>query len=164
MSAASLLKVYDGIDTELAFLSAGPPGATPDIAAVLAVAPAGDATGLALTDVGAFSCLSITKAGAAGPFTISGEAGQALNLVGPVDANLTATTGDLKIEASAGVLELNFDGAGGELNIVPLNTQFTNAPLNAAAAGPTYLGTVKQLQIQVGGVPYWIALNPAAFA
>lgn len=164
MSAASLLKVYDGIDTELAFLSAGPPGATPNIAAVLGAAPAGDATGLALSDVGALSCLSITKAGAAGPFTISGEAGQALDIVGPVNASLTATTGDVKVEATAGILELAAPDAAGELNIVLDAGKLTAVNLNAAANGPTYLGAVRQLKIQVGGVDYWIALNPAAFA
>jgi hypothetical protein len=165
MSVASILKVYDGLDPELAFTTAAP-GTAENIAQVLANAPAGDAGGLPLTDVAAFSCASITKStlGAAALFTISGEAGQGVSVVGPVGASLIATTGGAKVEASAGVLELNFDGVGGELNIVPLVAQFTPAPLNAAAAGPTYLGAVRQLQIQVGGVPYYIALNPAPFA
>lgn len=164
MSNAALLKVYDGQDPELAFGTAAP-GTSENIAQVLLNTPnPGDAGGSQLIDVGAFSCLSVTKSGAAGLFTISGEVGQGVSVVGPVGASLIATTGGAKVEASAGKLELNFDGVGGELNIVPLATQLTAAPLNAAAPGPTYVGAVRQLQIQIAGVDYYIALNPAAFA
>lgn len=155
MSAASLLKVYDGQDPELAFTTAGP-GATPDLAQVLAAGASANA--VAITDAG-----NITG-NAAADLEVSSGAGHGLILAGAVGASLTATTGGCKIESTAGVLELNASDAAGELNIVLDAGKLTAVPLNAAANGPTYTGAVRQLKIQVGGVNYWIALNPAAFA
>jgi hypothetical protein len=163
MSAASLLKVYDGQDPELAFTTAGP-GATPNLAAVLgAGAAAGNIAMTALGDLTFGTGDAIT-----GPttalLTLAGGAGQGVSVVGPVGASLIATTGGCKVEAVAGVLELNYDGVGGELNIVPLGTTFTDITSTAAGAKiPNYSGATKQLQIQVGGVDYYIALNPVAF-
>ena len=155
MSAQSLLKGYDGELPTLAF-SVGGPGTAPNLAEVLA--EGASANDLAITDVA-----SITGS-TTGLLTVSGGAGEGVSVVGPVGASLIATTGGCKVEATAGTLELNAADAAGNLNIVLDAAKLTNAPSNAAAPGPTYTGTVKQLQIQVGGVNYWIALNPAAFA
>ena len=167
MSAASLLSVYTGVNpaTLVVESTGGGPGTSENIKQVLLNTPnAGDADGGALSDVGAFSCASITHAGAAGLFTISGDAASGISVVGPVGASLIATTGGAKVEAAAGKLELNFDGVGGQLNIVPLGTAFTDITSTAAGAKiPNYSGATKQLQIQVGGVDYYIALNPVAF-
>lgn len=155
MSAQSLLKGYDGELPTLAF-SVGGPGTAPNLAEVLA--EGASANDLAITDVA-----SVTGS-TAGLFTVSGGAGEGVSVVGPVGASLIATTGGCKVEATAGTLELNADDAAGNLNIVLNANKLSAVPLNAAANGPTYLGAVRQLKIQVGGVDYWIALNPAAFA
>jgi hypothetical protein len=156
MSAASLLKVYDGQDPELAFTTAGP-GAVPNLTAVLTAGAAAGA--VAITDAGNY--LGNTAA----DLEIESGAGHGLILAGAQGASLTATTGGCKVEASAGVLELNYNGVGGELNIVPLGTTFTDITSTAAGAKvPNYSGATKQLQIQVGGTDYWIALNPVAFS
>lgn len=156
MSAQSLLKGYDGELPTLAF-SVGGPGTAPNLAEVLA--EGASANDLAITDVA-----SITGS-TAGLFTVSGGAGEGVSVVGPVGASLVATTGGCKVEATAGTLELNADDAAGNLNIV-LNANKLTA-ISSTAAGaivPNYSGAVRQLKIQVGGVDYWIALNPAAFA
>jgi hypothetical protein len=169
MSVASILKVYDGLDPELAFPTAAP-GTAENIAQVLANAPAGVAGGLPLTDVGAFSCDSISSV-APGLFTIAqATAGQGIALTGAVGASLTATTGGasvtataggVQIEAGGGVLKLDFDGVGGQLNIVPLAAQFSPCPI--AAAKPNWL-VAQQLQIQVGGTNYWIPMSTTQLA
>lgn len=176
MSSASLLSVYDGANPAVLVVDAVGGGAgVQNIAQVLAVAPAGAAGGLALSDVGAFSCDTIASTNA-GTFTITqATAGQGIALSGAVGASLTAATGGaslaataggVQVEAGAGILTLNWDGVGGELLLLPLAAQLTAAPLNAAAPGPTYLGAVRQLKIQIGSpaVDYYIALNPAPFA
>jgi hypothetical protein len=176
MSAASLLSTYTGVNPAVLVVdgaNGGGPGAPPNIAAVLAVAPAGAAGGLPLTDVGAFTCDTIASTNA-GLFTIAQTtAGQGIALTGALGASITATTGGasitataggVQIEAKAGVLELDFDGVGGELKITPLAAAFTNAAGAAGPNGPTYAAGIKQLQIKIGAVDYWIALNAAAFA
>lgn len=155
MSAQSLLKGYDGELPTLAF-SVGGPGTAPNLAEVLA--EGASANDLAITDVA-----SITGS-TTGLFTVAGGAGEGVSVVGPVGASLIATTGGCKVEATAGTLELNADDAAGNLNIVLNANKLSAVPLNAAAPGPTYSGAVRQLKIQVSGVDYWIALNPAAFA
>ena len=153
MSAQSLLKGYDGELPTLAF-SVGGPGTAPNLAEVLA--EGASANDLAITDVA-----SITGS-TTGLFTVAGGAGEGVSVVGPVGASLIATTGGCKVEATAGTLELNADDAAGNLNIVLNASKLTNVTLSSG--NPPYTGTVKQLQIQVGGVNYWLALNPAAFA
>ena len=153
MSAQSLLKGYDGELPTLAF-SVGGPGTAPNLAEVLA--EGASANDLAITDVA-----SITGS-TAGLFTVAGGTGEGVSVVGPIGASLIATTGGCKVEATAGVLELNADDAAGNLNIVLNAAKLTNVTLSSG--NPPYTGTVKQLQIQVGGVNYWLALNPAAFA
>lgn len=155
MSAQSLLKGYDGELPTLAF-SVGGPGTAPNLAEVLT--EGASANNLAITD------LASLTGSTTGLLTVAGGAGEGVSVVGPVGASLIATTGGCKVEATAGTLELNADDAAGNLNIVLDASKLTNITLNAPANGPTYSGTVKQLQIQVGGVDYWIALNPAAFA
>jgi hypothetical protein len=156
MSAASLLKVYDGEDPELAFQTAAPPG-TPDLAEVLAAGASANA--VPITDAG-----DITGNTAA-DLTIGSGAGHGLILAGAVGASLTATTGGCKVEASDGVLELNWNGTGGQLNLVSVGAQLTDITSTAAGAKvPNYSGATKQLQIKVAGTDYWIALNPVAFA
>lgn len=172
MSAASLMSVYDGAVPALLVVdgaNGGGPGATPNIAAVLAVAPAGAAGGLPLTDVGAFSCDTIASTNA-GTFTITqATAGQGIALSGAVGASLTAaaggasitaTAGGVQVEAKAGVLKLEWNGAGGELDLVPVGGQFT--AVSIAAGKPTWVAA-QQLQIKVGGVDYWIPMSSAAF-
>ena len=148
MSAQSLLKGYDGELPTLAF-SVGGPGTAPNLAEVLA--EGASANDLAITDVA-----SITGS-TAGLFTVSGGAGEGVSVVGPVGASLIATTGGCKVEATAGVLELNADGAGGELNILLPSGKRT------AALGTNVATAVNnQLQIQIGGTNYWIPLASAA--
>jgi len=154
MSAQSLLKVYNGELPTLA-LSTGAPGTAPNLQEVLT--EGNSANDLAITDV-----LSITG-GTTGAFAIASGAGEGLALSGAVGASLVATTGGCKVESTAGTLELNADDAAGQLNIV-LNANKLSAFTINAGGGPTYVGAVRQLQIQVGGVNYFIALNPAAFA
>lgn len=153
MSAQSLLKGYDGELPTLAF-SVGGPGTAPNLAEVLAEGNSGN--DLAITDLASIS------GSTTGLFTVSGGAGEGVSVVGPVGASLVATTGGCKVEATAGTLELNAEDAAGNLNIVLNAAKLTNVTL--ASGQPPYSGTVKQLQIQVGGVNYWLALNPAAFA
>jgi hypothetical protein len=152
MSAASLLKVYDGQDPELAFTTAGP-GATPDLAQVLAAGASANA--VAITDAG-----NITGNTAA-DLTIGSGAGHGLILAGAVGASLTATTGGCKVEASDGVLELNWNGTGGQLNLIPVGTQFVATPI--ASGKPNWL-VAQQLQIKVGGTDYWIPMSTTQFA
>jgi hypothetical protein len=152
MSAASLLKVYDGQDPELAFTTAGP-GATPDLAQVLAAGASANA--VPITDAG-----DITGNTAAN-LTIGSGAGHGLILAGAVGASLTATTGGCKVEASDGVLELNWNGTGGELNLVSVGSQLTALPI--ASGKPNWVAG-SQLQIQVAGTNFWIPLSSAAFA
>lgn len=162
MSAQSLLKVYDGVDTELAFTTAGP-GATPNLAAVLA--EGASANNVAMTALGdlTFGTGDAITGPTTALLTVAGGATQGVSVVGPVGASLIATTGGCKVEATAGVLELNAADAAGELNIVLDGAKLTAFTISASNA-PTYAGAVRQLQIQVGGVNYWLALNPAAFA
>ena len=153
MSAQSLLKGYDGELPTLAF-SVGGPGTAPNLAEVLA--EGASANDLAITDI------SSLTGSTTGLFTVAGGAGEGVSVVGPVGVSLVATTGGCKVEATAGTLELNADDAAGNLNIV-LNANKLSAFTISASNGPTYTGSVRQLKIQVGGVDYWIALNPAAF-
>jgi hypothetical protein len=160
MSAASLLKVYDGQDPELAFTTAGP-GATPNLAAVLgAGAAAGNIAMTALGDLTFGTGDAIT-----GPttalLTLAGGAGQGVSVVGPVGASLIATTGGAKVEASQGVLELNWDGTGGQLNLIPVGAQFDATPI--ASGKPNWIAA-QQIQIQVGGTAYWIPMSTTKFA
>jgi len=155
MSAQSLLKVYDGELPTLA-ISTGAPGTAPNLEEVLT--EGNSANDLAITDL-----LSITG-GTTAALTISSGAGEGLALNGAVGASLVATTGGCKVESTVGILELNADDAAGALNIVLNANKLTAVPLNAAANGPTYTGAVRQLQIQVSGTDYFIALNPAPFA
>jgi hypothetical protein len=160
MSNAALLKVYDGQDPELAFQSAAP-GTSENIDQVLLNTPnPGNAGGNPLTNVGAFSCDSITSVNA-GLFTIAGAAGQGVSVVGPVGASLIATTGGLKVEASEGVMELNWDGTGGALNIVPVGAQFDATPI--ASGKPNWIAA-QQLSVQVNGTAYWIPMSTTKFA
>jgi len=155
MSAQSLLKTYDGELPTLAF-STGGPGTAPNLQEVLA--EGNSANDLAINDLAALN------GSTSGDLEVSSGAGHGLILSGAVGASLTATTGGCKVESTAGTLELNADDAAGQLNIVLNANKLSAVPLNAAANGPTYTGAVRQLQIQVGGVAYWIALSPAAFA
>ena len=148
MSAQSLLKGYDGELPTLAF-SVGGPGTAPNLAEVLA--EGASANDLAITDVA-----SITGS-TTGLFTVAGGAGEGVSVVGPVGASLIATTGGCKVEATAGVLELNADGAGGELNIL-----LPSGKRTAAAGAQLATAINNQLQIQIGGTNYWIPLASAA--
>ena len=161
MSAASLLKVYDGQDPELAFPTAA--GGVPTLAQVLgAGAAAGNIAMTALGDL-TFGTGDTITGPAGANLSISAAATRGLILTGENGASLTATTGGCKVESTAGVLELNAADAAGELNIVLDAAKLTAFTISASNA-PTYAGAVRQLQIQVGGVNYWLALNPAAFA
>ena len=177
MSAASLLTVYDGANPAVLVVDAV--GGGVGVQSLAQVLQVGNSAGvddinmngksiLAALDVVATGDVSVggdVKGTAAATFVVQSAATHAVRVEGAAGASLVATTGDCKVEASAGVLELNFDGVGGQLNVVPLAAQFTNVASAAAANGPTYAAAaLKQLQIQIGGVPYWIALNPAAFA
>lgn len=160
MSAASLLKVYDGADPELAFTTAGP-GATPDLTEVLT---AGAAAGnIAITGLGdlTFGTGDAITGPSTALLTVAGGAGQGVSVVGPVGASLIATTGGCKVETVAGVLELNWDGAGGQLNIVPVGAQFDATPI--ASGKPNWIAA-QQLQIQVNGTAYWIPMSTTKFA
>ena len=159
MSAASLLKVYDGQDPELAFGTA--PGSVPTLAAVLGSGSAG--ANIAITALGdlTFGTGDAITGPTTALLTLAGGATQGVSVVGPVGASLIATTGGCKVEASEGVLELNWDGTGGQLNAVPVGTQFTDAPI--ASGKPNWIAA-KQLQIQVNGTNYWIPMSTTAFA
>jgi hypothetical protein len=153
MSAASLLKVYDGQDPELAFTTAGP-GVTPDLTEVLT---AGAAAGnIAITGLGDLTFGTGD--------TIQGPPAATLSVLGGLAQNVAVSSAvDLELAAVGGKITLDFPAAGGELILTPNANKFTNV----TAGGPTYAGTgVKQLKIQIGdpAVDYWIALNPAAFA
>jgi len=152
MSAASLLKVYDGQDPELAFLSAGP-GVTPDLTEVLTAGA--NAGAIAITNAG-----NITGNTSA-TLAISSGAGEGLALAGAVGASLVATTGGCKVEASEGVLELNWNGTGGQLNIIPVGAQFDATPI--ASGKPNWIAA-QQLSVQVNGTNYWIPMSTTKFA
>ena len=171
MSAASLLSTYDGANPAVLVVDGVAGGAgVQNIAQVLAEAPAGAAGGLPLTDVGAFSCDTIASTNA-GTFTITqATAGQGIAVSGTLGASLTAigggatlaaTAGGVSVEAGAGVLKLDWDGAAGQLNLVPVGAQFSAVTI--AAGKPTWVAA-QQLQIKVGGVDYWIPMSSAAFA
>lgn len=176
MSSASLLSVYDGANPAVLVVDAVGGGVgVQNLAQVLQV---GNSAGvddinmngksiLAALDVVATGDVSVggdVKGTAAATFVVESAALQGVSVVGAVGASLIATTGGCKVEATAGVLELNWDGVGGDLNLVPLAAQLTGFTISASAS-PTYVGAgVKQLQIKIGGVDYWLALNPTAFA
>lgn len=162
MSAASLLKVYDGLDPELAFQTAAP-GTAENIAQVLANAPAGVAGGLPLTDVGAFSCDSITSVNA-GLFTIAGAAGQGVSVVGPVGASLVATTGGAAVTSTAGAITLTAGAAApGGLVLAGVGLPATAAASAAAfaAAGTGGALATHYLQVSIGSpaVAYYIPMS-----
>lgn len=156
MSAASLLKVYDGLDPELAFQTAGP-GGNQDLAQVLAVGAS--ANNVAMTDLGdlTFGTGSIITGPVGTPFQITSNNNTNLLLTGSADCLVSSTSGSLTLDAP---------DAAGELILVLNANKLSVAPLNAAVNGPTYVGAVRQLKIQVGNpaVDYYIALNPAPFA
>ena len=165
MSAASLLSAYDGANPAVLVVDAVGGGVgVQNLSQVLTV---GNSAGTDDIDMNAQSVLDVLAltGTTTNRLDITSGVGQGVKVEGLTGASLVATAGGCKVEASAGVLELNFDGVGGELNIVPLGTQFTNVASAAAANGPTYAAAnLKQIQIQIAGVPYWIVLNPAAFA
>ncbi len=156
MSAASLLKVYDGIDTELAFLSAGPPGATPDLAQVLAAGAS--ANDLAITDL-----LSITG-GTSAPLAIDSGVGVALDLTGAVGVSLTATTADVAVASTAAGVSISADtvltlSAG---TAQPDGLVLSGAGLApAASAGPVIVVT-HIISFKSGATTYWIPILSAA--
>jgi hypothetical protein len=128
----------------------------PDLATVLDVGAS--ANSVAITDAG-----NITG-NAAALFELTSGVGQGILVEGLVGASLVATTGSAKVEATDGVIELNFSSTNGDLNLVPPPAEFVTASIQAGTTGPTYTGQVKQLKIQIAGIDYWIALNPAPFA
>ena len=156
MSAASLLKVYDGEDPELAFATAGPGGVSTLAEVLAAGASANNVAMIALGDLTFGTGTSITGPDNT-PFIINSGAAANLVIGGSVDCVLSATGGSLSLDVPE---------AAGELIFSVNANKLTNVTSGAAANGPTYSGQVKQLKIQVGtpAVDYWIALNPAAFA
>jgi hypothetical protein len=156
MSAASLLKVYDGIDTELAFQPIGPPGATPDLAQVLAAGAS--ANDLAITDL-----LSITG-GATAALAIGSGAGEALDLTGAVGVSLTATTADVAVASTAAGVSISADtvltlSAG---TAQPDGLVLAGAGLApAASAGPNIIVT-HIISFKTGATTYWIPILSAA--
>lgn len=143
MSAASLLKVYDGLDPELAFLSAGP-GGNQDLAQVLAVGAS--AADLAITDI-----LSLSG-GVTAPLAINSGAGEALNLNGAVNAS---------VEATAGTLTLSAPSATGDLILALPAAKLT--AVTAVAANAITAVITQQLEIKINGVAHFIPLSTVAF-
>lgn len=159
MSAASLLKVYDGQDPELAFQTAGP-GGNQDLAQVLAVGAS--ANDLAITDI-----LSLT--GGAGTLLVDSGVGQSLSLTGNTNALLVATVGDVTVEATAGnvvldataTITLSAPSPAGNLILALPAGKLTAA---TAVAGNAITNTItQQLEITINGVSHFIPLSIAAF-
>lgn len=154
MSAASLLKVYDGQDPELAFTTAGP-GATPDLAQVLGAGASAGA--IAITDAG-----NITGDTAA-LWELTSGAGQGVKVEGLVGAALKATTGGATLEATAGALTLTAGAAA------PGGLVLSGAGLPATAAASAaafYTGSSAAshyLAITIGATPYYIPLSSATW-
>jgi hypothetical protein len=155
MSAASLLKVYDGVDTELAFTIAGP-GATPDLAQVLAAGAS--ANDLAITDL-----LSLTG-GTSAPLAIDSGVGVALDLTGAVGVSLTATTADVAVASTAAGVSISADtvltlSAG---TAQPDGLVLAGAGLAPAAAAGANITVTHQISFKVGATTYWIPILSAA--
>lgn len=146
MSASSLVKVYDGLEPELVFATAGP-GVTPTLAQVLA--EGASANDLAITDIASLA------GSTTGLFTISGGAGEGVNVVGPVGASLVATTGGCTVEATAGALTLTSGVA--QPNGLVLGGNL--APV--ASAGPNIIVT-HIISFKSGATTYWLPVLSAA--
>jgi len=155
MSNAALLKVYDGLDPELAFLSA--PGTTPDLTQVLTEGAA--AGNIAITGLGDLTFGTGD--------TITGPASATLSVLGGLAQDVILNSAvNLNLVATGGNLTLDFPEAAGDLILTPNANKFTDITSTAAGAKiPNYSGATKQLKIQIGSpaVDYWIALNPVAF-
>ncbi len=141
-----------------------PPPALPKISLRFSQnAPAGVAGGLPLTDVGAFSCDSITSVNA-GLFTIAGAAGQGVSVVGPVGASLVATTGGAAVTSTAGAITLTAGAAApGGLVLAGVGLPATAAASAAAfaAAGTGGALATHYLQVSIGSpaVAYYIPMS-----
>jgi hypothetical protein len=157
MSNAALLKVYDGLDPELAFLSAGNPQ---DLTQVLTEGAA--AGNIAITALG-----DLTFGTGA---TIQGPPSATFNINGGLAQNVEVSSAvDLLLSSVGGSLTLDVPDAAGNLIVSVNANKITDITSTAAGAiVPNYVataGAVKQLKIQIGspGVDYYIALNPQPF-
>ena len=149
MSAASLLKVYDGLDPELAFPTAGP-GAVPTLAEVLASGASGN--GVAITDAGDITGVATSR------FDITSGAGQGVKVEGLVGASLKATTGGCTLEATAGALTLTSATAP------PAGLVLTGAGLASTAANtPGSFAAARFLAVTIDGATRYIPLATAAW-
>jgi hypothetical protein len=154
MSNAALLKVYDGLDPELAFLSA--PGTTPDLTQVLTEGAA--ASNIAITGLGDLTFGSgdtIT-----GPSTallqINSGAGQGVSVSGVVGASLVS-------QGASGCAVT----AGGALTLTAATAQPDGLVLAgaglapAASAGPNIIVT-HIISFKSGATTYWLPVLSAA--
>ena len=158
MSNAALLKVYDGLDPELAFLSA--PGTTPNLQEVLTEGAA--ANNIAITALGDLTFGTGD--------TIQGPPGATFSVLGGLAQNVEVSSAvDLLLSSVGGSLTLDVPDAAGNLIVSVNANKITDITSTAAGAiVPNYVataGAVKQLKIQIGspGVDYYIALNPQPF-
>lgn len=155
MSAASLLKVYDGQDPELAFTTAGP-GATPDLTEVLtAGAAAGNIAITGLGDLTFGTGDSIT-----GPSTallqINSGAGQGVKVEGAVGASLVSGGASGCAVTAGGALTLTAATAQ------PDGLVLAGAGLvPVASAGPNIIVT-HIISFKAGATTYWLPVLSAA--
>jgi len=165
MSAASLLKVYDGQDPELAFATAGPGG----VSTLAEVLGAGNSAGtfdidmngksvLAALDVVATGDVSVggaVKGTDAATFVVESAAGQGISIQGAVGASLVAGTGGAAVTA------------GGALTLTAATAQPNGLVLAgaglvpAASAGPNIVVT-HVISFKAGATTYWLPVLSAA--
>lgn len=161
MSAASLLKVYDGQDPELAFGTA--PGSVPNLAAVLGSgAAAGNIAMTALGDL-TFGTGDTITGPASARLDITSGVGQGVKVEGLVGASLKATTGGATLESTAGAITLTA-GAAAPGGLVLSGAGLPATAATSAAAFYTGSSAASHyLAITIGATPYYIPMSAATW-
>jgi len=160
MSAASLLKVYDGQDPEIAFLTAG---GVPNLAQVLGQGAAGN--NIAMTALGDLTFgTGDTITGPAGVlFQVNSGAGQGVKVEGVVGASLVSQGVSGCAVTAGGALTLTA-GAAAPGGLVLAGAGLPATAATSAAAFYTGSSAASHyLPITIGATAYYIPMSAATW-